>query len=204
MKKKLEIKNLSNAQLDPVNLQLAEGECLGLFGPSGAGKTRFLRAVADLDLNQGEVYLDGEARSEIPPPDWRRRVAYLPADNHWWERTVGQHASHWDLKLLEKLGFGPQTLDWEVARLSSGERQRLGLARALTNHPEVLLLDEPTANLDSKNTHRVEALVADYRRAYSASVIWVSHDATQRHRVAQSEAMIAQKRITLGTESPWN
>lgn len=75
-------------------------------------------------------------------------------------------------------------MDWEVSRLSSGERQRLSLARLLAGYPKVLLLDEPTANLDKANTNRVEELILTYLREQGASALWVSHDPEQRHRMA--------------------
>lgn len=71
----------------------------------------------------------------------------------------------------------------QISRLSSGEKQRLALARALMNQPRVLLLDEPTASLDPVATAAVEQLVADYRRDTNATVLWVSHDAQQAGRV---------------------
>ena len=75
-------------------------------------------------------------------------------------------------------------MEQPVARLSSGEKQRLALMRLLANRPQVLLLDEPTANLDPENTRRVEAVITEYRRAHKAVVIWVSHDPEQVTRVA--------------------
>ena len=68
--------------------------------------------------------------------------------------------------------------------MSSGERQRLGLARLLAGKPEFLLLDEPSANLDKTNTERLEACVSAYRARRPAGVLWVSHDPEQRRRVA--------------------
>ena len=74
--------------------------------------------------------------------------------------------------------------DQPVSRLSSGEKQRLDLMRLLSNRPRVLLLDEPTANLDPENTRRVEVVITEYRRSHDAAVIWVSHDEEQVRRVA--------------------
>jgi ABC-type iron transport system FetAB ATPase subunit len=68
--------------------------------------------------------------------------------------------------------------------MSSGERQRLALVRALSGHPGVLLLDEPTANLDTENRERVERLIADYQQRQGALALWVTHDPEQRLRVA--------------------
>ena len=74
-----------------------------------------------------------------------------------------------------------------MERLSSGERQRLALARLLANRPRVLLLDEPTANLDPVNIHRVEQLVKDYLAEQQAACLWVTHTREQIARIADRE-----------------
>lgn len=180
----LDVRSLRTAHVGPVDFRLLAGEICKLSGPSGAGKTLLLRALADLDPNEGEVQLDGQSRSGIAPTVWRRRVAYLPAEPLWWDERVGMHlnpgAGDDTLRLL---GFGSDVRDWEVERLSSGERQRLALVRLLENHPRVLLLDEPTANLDPANTRKVERLVRDYVSEHGAAALWVSHDPLQRQRV---------------------
>ncbi|MBK1649158.1 ABC transporter ATP-binding protein [Rhabdochromatium marinum] len=180
--------------LAAVDLDIDAGELLLLSGPSGAGKSVLLRAIADLDPHQGQVWLGERAASAMAPAEWRRRVGLLMAESGWWGATVGDHfpaALHADLhaERLSALGFGLEVLDWSVARLSTGERQRLALARLLARQPEVLLLDEPTANLDSSNRARVEQVILDYRQQHQAAVLWVSHDDAQRQRlVAQHQA----------------
>ncbi len=108
----------------------------------------------------------------------------LPAETCWWLDTIGPHFNGFDEQLLGKLGFDKDVFDWSVSRLSTGEKQRLGLLRLLSNHPEALLLDEPTASLDRENTECVEQLLRDYSEFESACVIWVSHDTEQAARVA--------------------
>ncbi len=87
----LEVRALSRPGLAPVDLDLATGEALALLGPSGSGKTLLLRAIADLDPNQGRVGLDGEDREAVPAPTWRRRVTYLSAEPGWWAERAGEH-----------------------------------------------------------------------------------------------------------------
>jgi putative ABC transport system ATP-binding protein len=188
----LRIQTLQSHLLQPVELRIDAGELLFLSGPSGSGKSLLLRAIADLDPNTGEVFCGDVARSSLPARAWRRRVGLLPAESGWWEDLVGAHfpdgaaagASQADLEpLLARLGFAPDVLGWTVTRLSTGERQRLALARLLAHRPEVLLLDEATANLDPENRTRVEGVVADYRVDRAAAVLWVSHDPEQRLRM---------------------
>lgn len=197
----LRLTNFCIDQLEPINLEIKPGECITLTGPSGSGKTLLLRAIADLDPHQGQAALSGTDQAQTPPPEWRRNVALLPSESHWWLERVGEHFPGSDERLLHDLGFAPACRDWQVSRLSSGERQRLGLARMLANQPKALLLDEPTANLDSENGLRVEQIIHDYRQQHQAPVLWVSHDEEQQQRVGSRHFRIHQGRLE---EVTWN
>ncbi len=183
MAARLTIKQLSTLHVGPLDLELSRGECVTLAGPSGAGKTLLLRALADLDAHDGELLLDGRPSTGMKAHEWRRHVGLLPAESQWWGESVGMHFESTDAALLHELGFKPEVMQWEVARCSTGERQRLALVRLLQNRPEVLLLDEPTASLDADNVERVEAIIGRQCREYGVAVIWVSHDIQQASRV---------------------
>jgi ABC-type iron transport system FetAB ATPase subunit len=180
----------------PYSLRIAPGECVTLRGPSGSGKSLLLRAIADLDPHQGQVSLEGINGTQMPAPEWRRQVALLPVESQWWLDDVGAHFPAEGCEWLEPLGFTTETLGWQVSRLSSGEKQRLALARALVNRPRALLLDEPTASLDPQATAAVEQVVADYRRTASAAVLWVSHDAQQAARVGDRQFSLSTNGLT--------
>ncbi len=181
----LSVSDLTRLELGPLSFTMAAGECLALRGPSGAGKSLLLRAIADLDPNEGRVSLDGESREDMPAPDWRRRVAYLAAEAGWWADKVADHFQDWAAarRLVEALGLPADCGDWPVARLSTGEKQRLALARSLLMEPRALLLDEPTSGLDPDAVERVEALIRARQEA-GVSVLWVTHDHVQAQRVA--------------------
>ena len=180
----LEIRDLSTAVIGPLSLAVAPGQCVAISGPSGSGKSLLLRAIADLDPWQGEILLDETPAHAMSAADWRRQVQLLPAEPQWWASTVAEHFPPEADVDATRLGFGADVWQWPVERLSSGEKQRLALLRALARRPRVLLLDEPTANLDDASASRVEALVADYRSQHQAMVVWVSHAGSQRVRVA--------------------
>ncbi len=186
--RQLHVAGLRLDGVGPIDLCLAEGECLVLSGPSGAGKSRLLRAIADLDAHQGRVCCQGTAAEDLAPCQWRRRVGMLAADSQWWRDRVAEHFDASPTRdQLEALDLAPALLEGPVSRLSSGERQRFALLRLLANRPRVLLLDEPTANLDPDNVLRVEKLIADYTAAEGAAVLWVSHDPLQTARVGHRQ-----------------
>jgi UDP-glucose/iron transport system ATP-binding protein len=187
--------NLTAPRLGPLSLTLGVGECAALYGPSGAGKTLLLRALADLDPHRGHVYLDEVECSGVSPERWRTAVGMLPAESAWWYDGVGQHFPRGSSPWLGALGFEDDVLGWEVRRLSTGERARLSLARLLDNRPRVLLLDEPTASLDPSGVRRVEALLLSYRIEHDAAVLWVSHDPGQADRVAERSLYLEDGRL---------
>lgn len=175
-----------------VSFDLSEGECVALQGPSGAGKSLLLRAIADLDPNEGTVKLDGTLREAVPAPRWRSQVTYVAAEPGWWGESVREHFTVWDqaMPLVERLGLPPDCGTWNIQRLSTGEKQRLGLVRALMLDSRVLLLDEPTSALDATSTATVEAIVAE-RVSAGTGVLWSTHDGTQARRVASRLLVMA-------------
>lgn len=161
---------------------------MGLQGPSGAGKSLLLRAIADLDPRSGSLSLGGINADSIPAPHWRKMIGLLPAESGWWFDLVGDHFQDFsgiDETMLADLGFDRSVKDWQVSRLSTGERQQMAILRLLQNRPACLLLDEPTASLDQHSVVKVEQLLRNYGRDNQAPLIWISHDPTQLDRVCR-------------------
>ena len=189
------IKELKTDLFGPINLSVNGGECVCLSGTSGSGKTLLLRAIADLDLHEGDVLLDDQACSATDAHQWRRQVGLLPSESQWWFEQVGQHFKTPSSEWFEKLGFDNETMHWQVGRLSSGEKQRLALARLLENNPKVLLLDEPTANLDKENTELVEGIIKSLIEKNKITVVWVSHDTDQIKRIASHHYRLSDRKL---------
>lgn len=192
---RLELRTLRSDLAGPFDLTLASGSALIVTGPSGAGKSVFLRMIADLDPNAGEALLDGVPRSSIPAPAWRARVVYSAAEPGWWHERIGDHFAHPPTALAERLGLRPGILDQPVRLCSTGERQRLALIRALEGFPAVLLLDEPTASLDSESVAAIEALLLERRNAGMALLV-VTHDLAQAVRLGGRHMRLVQGRLS--------
>jgi len=192
----LETRGLRRLHVGPIDLLLQPGECVSVAGRSGCGKSVLLRMIADLDPQDGDAWLDGEPCSQMPAPAWRRRVTYVAAESGWWDETVARHfAPDVDLAaLLPVVGISPEARDWPVVRLSTGERQRLALLRALSPVNRVLLLDEPTSGLDAESTALVESLLHS-RLAAGTAIVLVTHDPAQAGRMASRHLELSNGRL---------
>ena len=191
----LQIKDLHRLMIGPLSLDVDSGDCLCISGPSGSGKSLLLRAIADLDPHEGDLFLEGVTSNELAANEWRTRVGLLPPESCWWLPRAIDHFRDGVPVPLDHIGLSNPTLEQPVSRLSSGEKQRLALMRLLSNRPRVLLLDEPTANLDPENTRRIEAVIEEYRNSHNAAVIWVSHDEEQVRRVANRHYEVVDGRL---------
>lgn len=198
----LRVAHLKAGPLPPLSFQVESGACLAVEGPSGSGKTCLLRAIADLDPAMGQVFLDGAERGEMSAQAWRRSVRYCAAEPAWWTDTPRPafHAGHARtgkindnklLRLLERLGLSAAHLDRSIHVLSTGERQRLALVRSVLDDPRVLLLDEPTAALDSASAALVEELLK-YLLLSGCCILLASHDLALIDRLSHARLQLAR------------
>jgi putative ABC transport system ATP-binding protein len=196
---RLSVRALKSALAGPFDLELAPGQSAAISGPSGSGKSLFLRMVADLDPNTGEVELDGVARASMAAPAWRRNVPYVAAESGWWRDTVAEHFApdrrEPAAELADRFGLPAELMPGPVQRLSTGERQRLAIIRALVLEPPVLLLDEPTAPLDPEATKRVEVVLRERLEA-GMSLVIVTHDARQAGRLRARHFRMRERRMS--------
>jgi len=171
---------------------LAEGEQVAVRGASGSGKTTFLNLIAGiLQPDQGQIIIGGEdlARlSESQRDRLRSRTigyvfqnfnllqGYTALENVMLGMMFGPGVDRARSKaLLERVGLGHR-LNYKPSQLSIGQQQRVAVARALANHPKLVLADEPTGALDSKNASQVLQLIRDLCKEVSAALLLVTHD----------------------------
>lgn len=190
----LELQNFQVHTLNPVNIMF-NSEFVCLSGASGSGKSLLLRAIADLIEHKGDAFLDEQKCTKLSPVQWRTWVGLLPAESAWWLDKVGDHFINGKEAYSKQLNLHDACMDWDVSRCSTGEKQRLAIARLLENKPKVLLLDEPTASLDQKSVMAVELLIKKYAKEFQVPVIWVSHDQEQIKRLADRELRIEGNEI---------
>jgi tungstate transport system ATP-binding protein len=200
--------------LDIDRLEVRRGEVLALVGPSGAGKSTLLRLLNFLEtptcgslLYDGQPVVDGVDRGESRGASLalRRRVTTVfqrpallrgsvAANVAYGLRLRGLPAQPAVGEMLERVGLG-EMARLEARKLSGGEQQRVALARALVVRPEVLLLDEPTANLDPFNVRAIEALIADVSRGGGATLVLVTHNVFQARRLATRTGLLLNGRL---------
>lgn len=180
--------------LDGVNLALDAGELVDVVGPSGSGKTTLLRALARLLPGvRGTLVFAGAPAHEVLPAEWRRHVTLLPQrasmrcgsvrDNlllPWSFKIRAEEKPPRDSYLrdaLDEVGLDDVSLDRDAAKLSVGQAARIALLRVVLATPDVLLLDEPDANLDDASAEQVRATTGRFVEA-GGSVVRVRHSRT--------------------------
>lgn len=195
---RLRLDGLQRLHVGPVHLSVQRGECVSIMGHSGAGKSVLLRMLADLDPHEGDAWLDGQACSSMSAPQWRRQVTYVPADSGWWDEYVAPHfAADFDFaRWLPALAMDANARNWPVSRLSTGERQRLALLRALRSDCKVLLLDEPTSGLDPDAIERVENLLQTQQREHGLTIVLVTHSQAQADRLAARQFQLQSGQLS--------
>jgi len=199
------------AVLRGVEARVRPGEIYAVVGPSGAGKTTLLRIVDFLlPPEAGRVRYDGRAPPSGPIDRLalRRRIGMVAQNPLLFRGSVFYNVSYGlcvrgvegsellvrTLKALEGVGI-PGLVNARASGLSAGEAQRVAFARAIVTHPDLLLLDEFTANLDPANVNALEAAVREYNRATGGTVILVTHNMFQAKRLAHRVALLLEGRI---------
>ena len=181
--------------LTDISFEVATHDRLGIVGASGSGKSSLLRLLNRLDEpTSGTVYLDGQDYRQLPPRELRRRVGMVTQRPFLFPGDVASNLRFGPAqrgnfvpgpevaRLLECVGL-PEYAGREVSVLSGGEQQRVSLARALANNPQVLLLDEPTSALDEDAKLGIEQLIQSVVREQGLTCVLVTHDREQARRM---------------------
>jgi ABC-2 type transport system ATP-binding protein len=196
--------------VDNLTFAVGGGEIFGLLGPNGAGKTTTLRMLGGLiSPSSGSVAIDGQPFTRANAGALRTRIGFLTETPGLWdnltvEDNLGVYARLFGVarpalaaeRILQRFELWDRR-DERVALLSKGMKQKLALARALVHEPEVILLDEPTANLDPKTSRMVRDLLLDLRHQGRAIVI-STHNLGEVERFADRVGLVSTSLIAMG------
>ena len=199
------------AVLQNINLNVDRGAVFALIGPTGAGKTTLLRIIDLLEVpGTGEIYFDGKCipRSGKQRLEIRRRMSFIHQKPQVFNLSVYDNVAcglRWRGEEKDKIAgkvdhilemVGLEGYKNRNARtLSGGEAQRVALARSLVLEPEVLLLDEPTANLDPVSTAKIEQLISYVARQRNTTMIMATHDMSQGQQLAGRIGVLLDGRL---------
>lgn len=187
--------NVEVPALRGLSVKISPGEFVAIMGPSGSGKSTAMNMVGCLDLpTRGSVILDGRDISKLHESDLAqirgRRIGFVfqtfnlmpgltAIENVTlpmiFQSIPGYEREKKARKLLEQVGLGHR-LNHRPNKMSGGEQQRVAMARALSNNPEVILADEPTGNLDSKTGVEVMKMLSELHEKEGKTIVMVTHD----------------------------
>jgi putative ABC transport system ATP-binding protein len=193
--------------VDDISVTVPAGAIVAVVGPSGAGKTSFLRLLNRLnEPTAGEVILASTDYTMVPPQELRCRVCMMMQQPYMFPGTVADNIRYGPRQRGESLsedtiadllrqvnldGYGSR----DAATLSVGEAQRVSLARALANDPQVLLLDEPTSALDRDSVADAERLIRQVIRERDLTCLIITHDMAQAQRMADHALVIREGKL---------
>jgi len=195
--------------LNGVSLKIPRGEIFTLIGPNGSGKTTLLKILACIEKpTKGKVYFDNQLVEEKSMPEFRLKGTMV------FQKTVLFNASIYENVAfgLKLRGFSKEEINERVRnvlklvklegyekrsakKLSGGEQQRVSLARALALRTELLLLDEPMANLDQRSASIIEAIISQIRQETNTTIILATHDMFQVETLSEKVALISNGKL---------
>lgn len=191
----------SRTVLTVEQMAIQAGETVALIGPSGAGKSTLLRLLALLETpTNGRLAYNGQSITSTPPISVQRAITLVFQRPLLLDTTVrrniayglrlrGIHDPARVAQFVQQLGL-ERVAEARATKLSGGEMQRVAVARALAIRPRVLLLDEPTANLDPHNVGLIEGAIRALQREHGTTVVIATHNLHQARRLADRTIMV--------------
>jgi D-methionine transport system ATP-binding protein len=218
----IEIKNLSKffstengdfTAINDINLTIEDGDIFGIIGMSGAGKSTLIRCINLLEKpSEGKIIIDGQDITSLEGKDLlvlRRKIGMVfQKFNLLMQRTIRDNVA-FPLEiagiekskrlqrvdeLLEIVGLSSKAGSYPV-QLSGGQQQRVSIARALANHPTLLLCDEPTSALDSLTTNSILKLLKDINHKLGVTIIIITHEIAVVEKICNKVSIIDESRI---------
>jgi putative ABC transport system ATP-binding protein len=190
---------------DDLNLGISARGITTLLGPSGSGKTSLLRLLNRLDEpDSGKIFYNDQPITSYDIQALRRDVGMVFQRQELFEGSVkdnilfgpGLHGLAVDPEeILDLVGLDCASRDKDVANLSGGQAQKVVIARALAVDPKVLLLDEPTANLDPTSTLQIEEVIMHLSRDLGLTCLFVTHNVDQAQRVGDSAFVLIDGQV---------
>lgn len=178
--------------LEEISFTVNKGEVVTISGPSGSGKSTLLKLIGSLITpTQGEILYKGKYLKTLDSLTYRKEVSYFFQNASLFDQTVRDNLIFpyeiRDLEVdesyiksyLEKVKIPESYYDKPIEELSGGEKQRIALVRNLLFQPEVLLLDEVTSSLDSKNKAIIHSVIDDLNKEDNVTVLMITHDETE-------------------------
>jgi len=194
--------------LDNITVSVDQHDVLVVIGPSGSGKSSLLRCINRLSaIEGGAIRVGGQDIRDLPTVNLRQKIGMVFQKSAAFEGTVAENIAYGPRlqgrtlsetkiqTLMQQAALEPELMHQDAKSLSGGQEQRLCIARALANQPDVLLLDEPTSALDPIATHRIEDILLRLRAENGLTLIWVSHSIEQARRVADHVLFLRAGRV---------
>ncbi|MFM7425966.1 MAG: ATP-binding cassette domain-containing protein [Elainella sp.] len=202
--------------LQDISCEIFQNDCFGIVGASGSGKTTLLRVINRLvEANHGQIFFEGHEIRQIPVIDLRRQITLVPQETRLLGMTVRQAMAYPLLlreverpmleqrlqTVIELLQIPSDWMERTETQLSVGQRQLIGIGRALVIRPRLLLLDEPTSALDAgRGTHLVQVL-RSLAQTTSLTVVMVNHQLDLMQQFCSQLLWLRQGRIALMTSA---
>lgn len=209
------VRKAKGVMLDGISLSISRNEFVGIIGPNGAGKTTLLNVIAGFERFKGKLSLFGNSESWKRSRETRVRIGYIPqlfqidpafpiltleavmtgaVGRVGLFRSPGRQEREKAMRLMEMMRVA-HLADRPLGQLSGGERQKVSLARAILQQPDILLMDEPTVNLDIAVQKEVLNLINEIHQQENLTVLFVTHDFTMLPAVMRRAVLLSHGKI---------